>query len=397
LKAALVKPLEILTTYQVTKPESLGPFMFQQWQKGAFVFLKRNERFFALDGSIAGQGIGPHVDGLLFKIYRNADTAVLALKRGDIDYYWWSLESGYLEDLKANPDIKIFSVLKSGYRYLGLNLQRPPMNDLAFRHATAHLIDKDFIVQRVLHKEGERLDTLVPPDNPEYFNKNTPKYGEGLSWKERVAQARAILYDAGYRWEVEPVGAELTGQYEILGRGMKLPGGEPCPQLNLLTPPADYDAQRAQAGNLIQQWLRDFGVPVSWRPMAFSAMIKKVRADQDFDMFVSGWGALGIDPDYLRSFFHSRSFRPKSRNSGGYVSPEFDQLADRQASTMDGEERREMVFKMQAVLMHDLPCVPLYVPLNLEGVRTDHFQGWVQMPGGIGNLWSFVQVKPVEG
>jgi peptide/nickel transport system substrate-binding protein len=396
LQESLVKPLEIITTHTVTNPESLGPFAFKQWQKGAFVFLTRNERFFGFNGDIAGHKVGPYVEGVIFKIYRNADTAVLALKRGDIDYYWWSLESGYLEDLKADPKIKIHSVLKSGYRYLGFNLRRPPINDPEFRHATAYLIDKDFIVQRVLHNEGKRLDTFVPPDNPEYFNPNTPTYGKGLSWRERVEKARTIVKDAGYTWEMEPVGGDLAGQFEVKGRGLKLPGRVPVAPLNLLTPPADYDAQRAQAGNLIQQWLSDFGVPVSWRPMAFSAMTKRIRDDQDFDMYVSGWGALGQDPDYLRSFFHSDSCDAGERNSGAYVNPEFDRLVERQAHTMDFAERRELIFLLQDILMYDLPWIPLYTPMNLEGVRIDRFDGWVEMTGGIGNLWSFIQVKPVK-
>ena len=242
----------------------------------------------------------------------------MALKRGDIDYLWWGIESGYVDDLMKDPNIKIYSGLKGGYRYLAYNMKRPPVDDLAFRKALALLVDKEFIVKRILHDQGERLDTLVPPDNTLFFNPNTPKYGEGLGWKDRVATARDMLKEAGYTWDVEPVGGGVTGQFDPRGEGFKLPEGKPCDEMYPAhTPPADYDAQRAQAGNLIQQWMNGFGIPVSWRPMAFGAMIKKVRADRDFDFFVSGWGALGMDPDYLRSFFHSSADRAKGKNSGG--------------------------------------------------------------------------------
>jgi peptide/nickel transport system substrate-binding protein len=391
LEAALAKPLEILTTYSNDNPESMGPFTFKQWQKGAFVHLVRNERFFALNGGIAGHPVGPHVDDILMKIYGNMDTAILALKKGDIDYLWWSIESGYLKDLEKDPDIKIFSTLKSGYRYLSFNFNRPPLGDKIFRQAVAYLVDKAFIVQRVLHREGVRLDTVVPPDNAIFFNPDTPTYGKELTWKAKVQKAHDMLVEAGYSWEVEPVPGELTGQYLSVGKGLKMPSGEPVPSMNLLTPPADYDPQRAQAGNLIQQWLQGFGVPINWRPMSFGAMIKQVRKEQDFDMFVSGW-SLGPDPDYLRSFFHSGS----SRNSGGYNNPLFDELVVKQATIMDVQERRQLVFRLQQILMEDLPYIPLYVPINLEGVRTDRFQGWVDMQGGIGNLWTFLQVKPVK-
>jgi ABC-type transport system substrate-binding protein len=396
LRAALAKPLEILTTYPNEKPESLGAFSFQQWQRGSFIHMQANDRFFARNGEIGGHKVGPHVSGVLLKIYRNTDTAILALKKGDIDYLWWGIESGYLEDLKKDPNVHIFSVLKSGYRYMAFNLRRPLLGDPAVRRAIAFLVDKDFIVKRVLHKQGERLDTLVPQDNKTYFNPNTTKYGMGLSWKDRVEKSKNIMKEAGYTWKAEPVGGDMTGYFVSKGEGLTMPDGKPAPDMTLLTPPADYDAQRAQAGNLIQQWMRDFGIPVSWRPMSFGAMIKKVRSERDFDFFVSGWGALGRDPDYLRSFFHSRADRPTGRNSGGYRSEEYDRLVELQAATMDMEKRREIVFQLQEILMRDLPYVPLYVPLNLEGVRIDRFKDWVQMGGGIGNLWSFLMVKPAK-
>lgn len=395
-RLALAKPLELLTSHPVTRPESLGPFVLKQWQKGAYIHLSRNENFFGRDKSIAGHQVGPFVEGIIFKIYGNTDTAILALKKGDIDYLWWGIESGYLEDLRGNPTIRIYSALKGGYRYLGFNLRKPPMSDRVFRHAVALLVDKDFVIQRILHNQGCRLDTVIHPDNVQYCLQRPPRYGEGMSWKERVEKAKGLLKEAGYIWEAEPVGGEFPGQFASPGRGLRLPNGQPVAPLNLLTPPADYDAQRAQTGNLIQQWLRDFGVPVNWRPMAFSALTKKVQSEREFDLFVSGWGALGRDPDYLRSFFHSAADVPDGKNACGYRNPEFDRLADLQAATMDLRERREMVMRLQEILMEDLPYLPLYVPMNLEAVRADRFQGWVEMPGGIGNLWSFLQIRPVK-
>jgi len=45
-------------------------------------------------------------------------------------------------------------------------------------------------------------------------------------------------------------------------------------------------------------------------------------------------------------------------------------------------------------LARDLPYVPLYNPKLIEAVRNDRFNGWVDTVGGIGNVWSFLQIKP---
>jgi hypothetical protein len=50
---------------------------------------------------------------------------------------------------------------------------------------------------------------------------------------------------------------------------------------------------------------------------------------------------------------------------------------------------------MQHILMRDLPYLPLYNPLMVLGVRKDRFRGWVEMTGGIGNLWSLCHIKPI--
>ena len=68
-------------------------------------------------------------------------------------------------------------------------------------------------------------------------------------------------------------------------------------------------------------------------------------------------------------------------------------LADQSAREMDPQKRRETILEMQRILIHDIPFLPLYDPKLIEAVRTDHFGGWVQMLGGIGNIWSFCTIK----
>ena len=54
------------------------------------------------------------------------------------------------------------------------------------------------------------------------------------------------------------------------------------------------------------------------------------------------------------------------------------------------------MYAEQALIARDLPYLPLYKPSVVEAVRTDRFEGWVEMLEGIGNIWSMCQVKPVN-
>jgi ABC-type transport system substrate-binding protein len=393
LDSALEAAQRVIQTHAVTSPTGLGPFSLKEWKKDAYILLQKNDRFFGQGMTVAGQKLGPYIDGVMFKIYGTLSEATLALKRGDIDFLWKGVSQALVEDLTQDPHIRVPMTLDSGYRYLGLNLRKAPMSDPAFRRALAFLIDKDFIVKRILHNHGQRLDTFVPPENTFYFNPNTPSYGEGMERDERIREAYRVLTAWGYRWKRPPI--DSAGRTQK-GQGMIMPDGEPAPRLTILTPSADYDTEMASPGQVIQEWLQDFGIAIVWKPMAFGGLIHKIRNERDFDMFIMGLRNMSVDPDYLRRFFHSSYDRPNEWNYTGYSNPEFDRMADLQARTMDLQARRSIVLRLQSQLMMDLPYIPLFVPHRMEGIRTDRFDGWTTRVGGVGNIWSFCLLHPIR-
>ena len=88
--------------------------------------------------------------------------------------------------------------------------------------------------------------------------------------------------------------------------------------------------------------------------------------------------------------------KPGGWNLCGYHNPEFDALASQAALTTQPQLRRQLILKMQEIIMRDTPFLPLYNPLLVEAARVDRFQGWVSMVGGIGNLWSLCELRPVQ-
>ncbi len=79
----------------------------------------------------------------------------------------------------------------------------------------------------------------------------------------------------------------------------------------------------------------------------------------------------------------------------GYNNPNFDRIADESADTMNKEKRRALIWEMQKIILTDVPYIPLYNPKLVEATRKGRFTGWVQMLGGVGNLWSFCVLKPI--
>ena len=385
------KPLSTLLNHKVGKPVGSGPFVLKEWKQGAYLYLKKNEYFFGKGKEIGGLKLGPFIDGIIFKIFGTSDAGILALKKGSIDMFWWGIQPGYLDDLRNQKQIQVFSNEKSALYYMGFNVRKPPFSDANLRRAVAMLIDKDFIVSRILQGYGIKMWSMVPPGNRFWYCRDVARYGEGLRKEERIKKAHEILCQAGYTWEAPPV--DERGKV-TRGKEMRLPNGKPMQRFTILTPPADYDPHRAMSGMMIQEWLREMGMPAYSRPMAFGALIQQVKARRDFDCFILGYGNLSLDPDYLRNFFHSMNDKQRGWNMSGYRNPEFDGIADESARTMDRNKRRALVWDMQKILLKDIPYVPLYNPTLVEAVRKGRFTGWVEMLGGIGNAWSFSLLKP---
>jgi len=384
-------PLHHVLAHSVKRPISSGPFVLKDWKTGDSLFLERNTYFFGKGRTIGGQVLGPHINGIFFKIFRNSKTAVSALKKGEIDMFWWSIPPEHLKELLENQNIEFYLNERSALHYIGFNVRIIPFSDINFRRAVATLIDRDYIITNLLNYNAVKMYSIVPPGNTFWYNADVPKYGDRLSREARVREAYEILKKAGYTWKVPPV--DSNGNFGK-GEGIVMPDGRAMKVITILTPTADYDSRRFKTSMMTEKWLRGIGIPANAKAMKFGDLIHLIKDRHQFDLFVLGYGNLSLDPDYLRSFFHSRNDKPGGWNMSGYRNPVYDRIADESARAMQPETRRELIWKMQYIIMQDVPYFPLYNPKMIEGIREESFRGWVEMLGGIGNIWSFCQIRP---
>ncbi|MBT8340894.1 MAG: ABC transporter substrate-binding protein, partial [Desulfatitalea sp.] len=151
------KPLAWLLRRENRSPVGSGPFVLKQWHRGAYLYLERNPRFFGSGAIIAGRPLGPHIQGILIKFFGTTDVAMLALRKGTIDVYQQHIQPGYLEMLEQTPHVQVMVSEKSALYYMGFNTRRQPFNDVHLRRAVALLINKDFIVERLLQRQGTQM------------------------------------------------------------------------------------------------------------------------------------------------------------------------------------------------------------------------------------------------
>jgi len=405
---------------------SAGGFIFDQWERGAFAEKAMNPdysfsgtevtqyangaytastagvRDFSAYGEPVGETVleyteGPYSESTIYSIYGSQDAAVLALKKGDIDFMLnpLGLSKGLQDQLTGEDGLTTIENASNGLRYLGFNFRKEPMDSTAFRQAVATLIDKEFLVDTVLQGVAIPIYTMVPEGNGAWYNPDVPLFGKGMTRQERIAKAVELLKEAGFTWETEPRVSEDGNFVEQQGEGLKMPNGEPVPAMEVMAPSPGYDPLRSTFAIWIERWLTEVGIPLRANLTGFNVIVDKVFNQQDFDMWILGWG-LSAFPDYLESFFHSRHSGLEGHNPGGYNNPEFDRLADELLAETDLEAARQQVFKMQAFLADDLPYVVLFDTPIVETYRSERIEfpytetwGGLQSSAGLPGLVNF--------
>jgi ABC-type transport system substrate-binding protein len=213
------------------------------------------------------------LDAVHYKIYASIDTAILALQAGDVDYIAWAVTAGRVPSLQSDPNIELEYMSDAGYRYLAFNMKKEPMNNLTFRRAVSHLIDKDQIVDVYMGGFGQAGSSAVPPFFGEWYDPTVTKYAFDI---ELAAQ---ILDEAGYE--------------DNNGDGwLELPDGRLMEKITLMTPPADYDPIRIRAGQMIATNMRAVGINCEAKPIDFNTLVAKLTA-YDYQMLTLGWKFTG--------------------------------------------------------------------------------------------------------
>jgi len=402
--------LAVLYAVSGINEPSVGSVIVDQWETGAFAATVANSDYFDSgtentlysDGSFrianaergednvyGGEGSGdvvaqyvegPFVSEILWVEHGTKDAAYEKLAGGELDFVYdpTGLTSGLRNELATNPDLEFSVNQTEGFRYMAYNMRKAPMSDLAFRQATATVVNKELIADTVLAGAVFPGYTIVHPDLTLHYNADVEKAGwadgEPMDEGGRMETAIQILTDAGYTWDVAPeVVRDADGNFLEVnpkGAGLTMPNGEPVPELSILTPGPGYDPFRATFSIYMETWMQELGVPVTAEPTDFNAIVDATFPPQTpesaltWDMFVLGWG--GGDPSLpgtsTRAFFHSDqdSVTGGGFNVGGYNSAEFDEVANAFDAAATLEEAAELTKEMDAILARDLPYVVLF-------------------------------------
>lgn len=143
----------------------------------------------------------PYLDQIIFRFIVDPAAAVAAIETGEVQVSTANLPLTDIDRLKANPNLVVDTdpaPYSPSIARAEFNLENKYLADIKVRHAIAHAVDKDFIVNTVYLGYATRLDGPVSPDLAKFYSPDLPKYefdpakSEKL-WMRQVTRAAPMV------------------------------------------------------------------------------------------------------------------------------------------------------------------------------------------------------------
>jgi peptide/nickel transport system substrate-binding protein len=355
------------TDFQENPPVvGTGPFQTVEWKRGEFARFERNPNYW---------GKQPYIEEVIFQFYGNEDAMTQALKAGTVDYVRGVIPEQY-ESVDAEENIDGIDGLAPGWTQLAFNTygtdipdggaSTKALRDPAFRVALDRAVDRQALVDQVLHGYGQPGSVPVTPTVAAF--RKDPANPRPFS----LTDAAAALEAAGYK--------DSNGD----GNREDKEGKE----INLRIYFPDTDDTYPKAASFVADWWKEIGIGVTLQSFDSDTLTSLLYTPEaggtaDYDVELWGWAQTGPDPDFLLSIFTTDQIGVWSDSN--YSNPDYDAMYAAQARATSLEDRKAIVNQMQDKIYDVAPYIILFYDDELHAHRTDKFEGWTLQPrtGGV--------------
>ncbi len=322
-------------------PIGSGPFMFDSWQRGTQMVLKRNPYYWQMGAD--GKPL-PYLDEIDFPIIPDDATRILKLQSGEVDGAEL-IPYARVGELKNDPKLDMVLFPSTKVTFLTMNV-RPkmtdgsvnPLADVKVRQALNYAIDKQALIKIVTFDVGKPTISFMSSATP-LVSGDGPAAG--------IAEGTEVHCFA------------LAGS-----------------------------ADDTAILSTIQQMWSAVGVKLVIDQVDNATRTAKYRAG-DFQMRTSLWTDDIADPSEITSYF---AYFPNIQSlHGGYDDKTIDKLFEDGQKEADATKRADMYKQIQSTYMQAAPIVFLYESPYPVALRKS-VKGFVQIPLG-NNIFSGAHIE----
>ncbi|RME74673.1 MAG: ABC transporter substrate-binding protein [Planctomycetota bacterium] len=319
------------------QPIGTGPFVFERWETGQRIVLRRNEHYW---------GPKPAIERVVLLSIADNGARRRLLEAGEV-HAIDGVNPIDVERLAKTPGVRVIEQPGMSVGYLAFNCRNRPLDDPRVRRAISLAIDREALVRLNFHGHAQPAVQICPP------TVLAPPEGAHAPGRD-LERARALLAEAG----LEP-GHEFT--------------------LWAMPIPRPYMPEPKKIAQLIKSQLAEIGLRCTIVTYPWDIYLHKTRQGEH-DMCLLGWTADVADPDnFLFVFFHSANLG--GTNFSFFSDPGIDTALLEAQTLRDPARRIRLYRRLERELAERAPLVPLVHPAQLAAVR-EQVRGFVLHPTG---------------
>jgi peptide/nickel transport system substrate-binding protein len=181
-----------------------GAYKVTKWTAGTEVIMERNDDWVG--------GPMPKIKRVIWRMVPQAGNRRALLERGDADISY-ELPNKDFQELKAAGKLNIVSLpFSNGIQYIGMNVTKPPFDNLKVRQAVAYAIPYQKIMDAVLFGLANPMFG-APAEKP-----TEVAWPQPTKYVTDMDKAKALMAEAGY-----PNGFETTISFDLNFAGINEP------------------------------------------------------------------------------------------------------------------------------------------------------------------------------
>jgi peptide/nickel transport system substrate-binding protein len=314
-----------------TRPVGSGPYQVTNLERQRGATLKRHAGY---------AGEAAHFEEIAIRFISDPRTTELALRSGEVDFA--ILAPAVAEPLRAVQGLTVTESPSIAYLWLGMNMEKPPLNDLRVRQAIRLALDVDQMLLAGYNGKAPRLNTVLPP---QIFG----HWAEAPVYRRNVQEARRLLQAAGQS-------------------NLRL-------KLLILNQPA-YQNMALVARAL----LAEVGINIEVDAQEGGTYWTAGRGDtgRALELFLLRFNGKH-DPNFIMQWFVSGQIG--QWNWQRWANPDFDRLFEASATELDPARRRQLVIDAQKLMDESSAFVWLTNEINMlvhrPWIRPAGVPGWI--------------------
>jgi peptide/nickel transport system substrate-binding protein len=338
---------------QKDQPVGSGPYKFVRFDSSQnTVELAANEEYW--EGA-------PNIKNVRVKTVSDANSLQAELKSGRVQLapMTINLSPDTLKSLGNDPSLQIQQFPGANIQYLSFNTAIEPVNNPKVRQAIAYAVNREQLINELLFGQAKIAHTILPEESW--------AYSAGTKYNYDPQKAKQLLDEAGYKPSANGMRFAQPIRFKI----------------------ASGNAATSQYAQVIQNQLREVGIPVEIETAEFGVFLTQLRQGQ-YQMTTARYVGGNHDPIYYRDLFASSEIPTEKRQSANrtrYSNPEFDKIISQAINETDREKAKQLYAQAQEIISRDVPLLPLWYPANMV-VATKNV-GNIKVEGS--GDWNFVR------